>query len=112
MSDADFPGILDAVIASTGVERYRHLCSAANTLPPPNAPEDWRRFVRHLHARGLDPPRPGVAESIDLTRRMNACPYRSTAPGCGCAGSRCALRGGAIVSHLDCMACLRRYPYP
>lgn len=112
MSDLD--AVLEAVVASTGVGRYRHLCSDANTLPAPNSAADWRRFIRDLHARdlharGLDAPRPDVAEAVELTRRMNACPFRST-EGCGCSGARCALRGGAIVSHLDCFACLRRTP--
>lgn len=39
---------LEEAIRRTGVQRYRHLCSDANTLPSPNAPADWRRFVRSI----------------------------------------------------------------
>ena len=42
----DFAAALDLVIARTGVERYRHLCSEANTLPCPNDCETWRRWIR------------------------------------------------------------------
>lgn len=59
-----------------------------------------------LDADAHDAPRPTVAESVRLTRAMNACPSRSVDPGCGCAGARCSARGGAVVSHLDCFACL------
>lgn len=76
----------------------------------------------HIRARsGLPAPAPSagpadppdgrtMAESLALTRRMNDCPYRSRDAACGCSGGRCALRGGAAVSHLDCFDCLERYP--
>ena len=54
--------------------------------------------------------RPPVAESMGLLGRMNACSFRSRGPGCGCSGANCALRKGAVVSHVDCFDCLRRYP--
>lgn len=50
-----------------------------------------------------------LAESLDLVRSMRACPFHSTGPGCGCSGSRCALRGGRPVSHVDCFGCIRQY---
>jgi hypothetical protein len=53
---------------------------------------------------------PTAAEALGLVRAMKACSFRSSGPGCGCAGGRCALRLGALVSHLDCFDCLRRYP--
>jgi hypothetical protein len=55
------------------------------------------------------PDLPSVAESIDLIRQMRACPYRSVDAGCGCSGGRCALRGGAMVGHIDCFDCLRHF---
>jgi hypothetical protein len=51
---------------------------------------------------------PGLAATIAAIAAMNVCPYRS-APGCGCSGGRCGLRGGAAVSHVDCLSCLERY---
>ena len=73
--------------------------------------------LKHICGRsalGAAPARPAgsmpAAESIALTRRMNACPYRSRDAGCGCSGGRCSLRGGAVVSHLECFPCLERYP--
>lgn len=53
--------------------------------------------------------RPSAAESLALTRKMNACPFRSRGPGCGCSGANCSLRGGAIVNHVQCFDCIRRY---
>jgi hypothetical protein len=41
----DFDDALEEAIRSTGVERYRFLCSEANALPPPNDRESWRRFI-------------------------------------------------------------------
>jgi hypothetical protein len=48
-------------------------------------------------------------EGVRLARAMRACPYRSRGPGCGCSGANCSLRGGAVVSHIDCFDCLRRF---
>jgi hypothetical protein len=53
---------------------------------------------------------PTAAEALALVTAMKACSFRSSGAGCGCAGGRCALRLGALVSHLDCFDCLRRYP--
>lgn len=73
--------------------------------------------LQHICARSAGPAAPvaatpgmPVTESLALTRAMGSCPYRATGPGCGCGGARCALRGGRTVSHVDCFACLRRYP--
>jgi hypothetical protein len=66
------------------------------------------RLAARLAARG-DRGRPSARASIRLARAMTACPYRSTLH-CGCTGGRCALRGGARVSHRDCFPCLERYP--
>lgn len=67
----------------------------------------------HILARSAGPApapaaTPGVAGMIAGLAAMHRCPYRSTA-GCGCSGGRCGLRGGAPVSHLDCLPCLERY---
>ncbi len=43
---------LDEAIRRTGVERYRYLCSDANTLPPPNDPASW---LVHMHVVAEDP---------------------------------------------------------
>jgi hypothetical protein len=42
----DFDAALDQVVARTGVERYRHLTSEANTLAYPNDRETWRAWIR------------------------------------------------------------------
>ncbi len=48
-----------------------------------------------------------LAEALQLHRLMRGCPWRST-EGCGCTGARCGLRS-AIVSHRDCLDCVRTY---
>jgi hypothetical protein len=50
-----------------------------------------------------------VAESLARTTAMKACAFRSTGPGCGCSGARCALRGHAVVNHIECFACVETY---
>ena len=51
-----------------------------------------------------------LAESLGLLRLVNLCLYRSRDAACGCSGSKCALRTAApIVSHLDCLDCVRRH---
>lgn len=93
--------------------RLRHICEASRRPRP--APDDRPATARPTPTpvRAATPPadagRPPVHESLALTRSMNRCDFRST-KGCGCSGARCALRGGAIVSHVDCFDCLRRYP--
>ena len=52
------------------------------------------------------PPCP-CAEAMKLHRLMHRCLWRST-EGCGCTGVRCGLRG-VIVSHRDCLECVRIY---
>jgi len=48
-----------------------------------------------------------LTESLGLLRLVKLCRYRSTT-GCGCSGARCGLRS-AIVSHRDCLDCVRSY---
>jgi hypothetical protein len=101
----DWMTALEIVVARTKHQRYRALCAPGH----PDHPA-WRARVRALAAApGPPPPAAGlpVAESLALTRRMKGCPHRSVDAGCGCNGGRCAARGGAIVSHLDCFSCLR-----
>jgi len=59
-----------------------------------------------------DPAPVPLAESLPLLRLVNACPYRSRDAACGCSGHRCALRvADPIVTHLDCMECVKRYEF-
>jgi len=53
--------------------------------------------------------RPDLAEALSLLGAMRACPFRSVDAVCGCAGARCALRQGSIVSYPECFDCLRQY---
>ncbi len=53
------------------------------------------------------PPLIPLTESLELLRLVKLCRYRS-AIGCGCSGARCGLRS-AIVSHRDCLDCVRSY---
>ena len=48
-----------------------------------------------------------LTESLGLLRLVKLCRYRSTTS-CGCSGARCGLRS-AIVSHRDCLDCVRSY---
>ena len=101
---------LDALADHPHLWRFRQLCADDN--PDVEQREGYRALVVRM-ARGeatadTREARPVAAEALALTRAMNACPFRSRGPGCGCSG-RCALRGGAIVSHLDCFPCIERY---
>jgi hypothetical protein len=49
-----------------------------------------------------------LAESLPLLRLVNLCYYRSRDAACGCSGHRCALRSD-LVTHLDCLDCVRTY---
>lgn len=109
---------------------------ACERCPCPTACVGWPTFcawaaedpvdpvkIRHIRARGAilggqsvtgptlahDDRRVDVALTLAHLRAMKACPFRSTGPGCGCSGGRCALRRGAVVSHADCFECLGRY---
>jgi hypothetical protein len=108
----DWPEAIEVVIARTKHERYRELCDDTH----PDHPA-WRRRIIAL-ATGepeslplslrQDNSLPTVSEAWDLTRAMRACPFWSRRPGC-CTGANCALRSGAVVSHVDCFACLKIY---
>ena len=100
---------LESIVARTGHLRFRALCADGH----PDHPA-WRRRVIEMATGNPTPPgpapaRPDVAASLARTRAMNACPFRSRGPGCGCSGAACSLRKGSIVSHLDCFACVEAY---
>lgn len=107
----DWQQALELIVARAGHARYRDLCDESH-------PDHtiWRaRMIERATGEPAPPaatiaapPRPDLAEAVGLVRRMNGCPFRST-EGCGCSGGKCALRGGAIVSHIDCFACVRTY---
>ena len=48
-----------------------------------------------------------LAQVIAGLALVHRCPYRN-ATGCGCSGARCGL-AGRIVSHRDCLDCVRRF---
>jgi len=70
---------LETVVARTRVERYRHLCSDANALAPPNDRGAYRRLVVDLAGGELTP-------TPDEMRRVDAAlAEHGTAPApCGC----------------------------
>jgi hypothetical protein len=49
---------LEIVVAQTKVERYRHLCSDANTLRPPNDRDAWRAYMIRKAANEQTPVSP------------------------------------------------------
>lgn len=55
---------LDEAVRRTGVQRYAYLCSPANTLPPPNDPATWRRYM-HVLAGAEPPPAPPRPIHVD-----------------------------------------------
>jgi hypothetical protein len=89
------------------------LCDLIDPAHPDYRPEYAGSIVataEQLHREDRRPAAAGlpVAVAMQRTQAANRCEWRST-EGCGCAGARCALRGGAIVSHLDCFDCVGRY---
>jgi hypothetical protein len=52
MTDAE---AIDLAVRLTGLERFRVLCSPANTLPAPNAPADFLHHCRAIAAAGGRP---------------------------------------------------------
>jgi hypothetical protein len=59
---------LEIVVRNTGVDRYRHLCSEANTLPPPNDYEAYRGLMLRLAGAELTPNPDAVREMIGEIR--------------------------------------------
>ena len=75
-----------------------------------------RRHARWRLSQANSPPLASapipLAESLELLRLVNLCPYRSRDAACGCSGHRCGLRFARpkpIVSHLDCLDCMRTH---
>lgn len=68
------PDALNIVIARTGVERYRYLCSEANTLPSPNDRETWRAWIMSEAQR--DPSLPDITVSSEEMREAEQWPPR------------------------------------
>jgi hypothetical protein len=70
-----FKKSLEIMIARTSVDRYRHLCSDANTLPAPNDRDTWRRWI--IDEAHRDPTLPDItaslAEAAGQPRRVNPC---------------------------------------
>ena len=97
---------LDLVVARTGVERYRYLCTEH---PNPRVRAEYSGLVMRLATAPPDPTTPTAAESLKNAAAVRRCQYRSieSSGGCGCA--RCGLRGAAKVSLLECIECVRRY---
>lgn len=95
---------LELVISRTGVERYRYLCLEH---PKPNVRAEYSAHVIRLAAQRSSPD-PKVAEVAAIARKVQDCPFRSVDSG-GCRCARCALRGGAGVSNLECIQCIRNY---
>lgn len=103
-------------------ERASQLCRLIDPADPIYDPRYVTTIPLHARPRSPDGPpapasvavavataRPTAAESMARLAIAKACPYRSKHPPCGCAGARCGLRRGAIVSHVDCLDCVRRY---
>ncbi len=86
MTNDELATALDRVVARTGVERYRWLCSAENPHPKPNDPATWQAFVYLL---AQDPP-----ECRDVTdaKRMETPAARQglTGPPVCCGGGSCS----------------------
>lgn len=83
------------------------LCSSD---PVERAHATWRLAqgdTLHAARSTLDDSLIPLAEALELHRLMHRCGYRSTT-GCGCSGARCGLQS-AMVSHRECLACVRTF---
>ncbi len=68
------PEALDIVVGRTGVERYRFLCSSANTLPAPNDPATWQQWI--IDEAERDPTLPEIPPELmaEMMREANQWP--------------------------------------
>jgi hypothetical protein len=89
------------------VRRFCELIDPAHTAYEPGY-VDTLWDMGHRETKAAEP-RSTVAEALEQVQAMHACSYRSIDPGCGCAGAKCGLRHGEIVSYVDCFECIRRY---
>jgi len=96
----------DLTCRGTAVRRFCELVDPGHPAYQPG----YIQVLRQYAGRPLDEPPPSeLAESRALLRSMKACEFRSTDLNSGCGCGHCALRGAAIVSHLECFACIRTY---
>jgi hypothetical protein len=91
----------------------RRLCMLIDPGHPEYTPEyvaTIRSLARPRETYGTRPAeRSNLAEALSLLGAMKACPFRTVDTVCGCAGARCGLRQGSIVSYPECLDCLRQY---
>jgi hypothetical protein len=123
---------LDLAVARTGHERFRVLCapswpdhaayrqlvlrmagekelSVDSSRLSENSTDNRQLTTVDRRSTKNSSPIP-LAESLPLLRLVNLCSYRSRDAACGCSGHRCGLRTTSpIVSHLDCLDCMRCY---
>jgi len=98
---------LDTVVARTGHERFRWLCSDDN--PDAVQREGYRGVVLGLAgqpASETPPVLPPLAVSINAVRLGFRQCFYSSHEGCGCAGTHC-YRFGRIVQLRECVECLK-----
>lgn len=62
--------VIDRAVQIMGVERYRWLCSEANTHPTPNSREDWLRFVREIAEAPTSAYPPAMEQAGNLSRAL------------------------------------------
>lgn len=102
------PGQLEAVVARTGVRRYRWLTGGDN--PDVASREAYRRLVERLAAGGPAAPPVPLAASLRAAKHGGRnCPHGSP-PSCGCSGlAACSLLGRDVTIR-DCTECLTTGP--
>jgi hypothetical protein len=90
-------------------EDARRLCMLVDPEHPEFTPEYVATIRGLARPRGADERRPDLAEALSLIGAMKACPFRKVDTNCGCAGAKCSLRRGSVVSYPECFDCLRQY---
>jgi hypothetical protein len=102
---------IPAALACQG-EEVRRFCELIDpghaAYDPGYIPSLWAMANRVPEA-AVKNQRPTVVEALEQVRALHACPYRSIDPGCGCAGAKCGLRHGEIVTYAECFECIRQY---
>lgn len=88
-------------------ESFPRLCQLIDPAHSAYNPHYRAALVTHPAPEDPEAARPAIEETIRQLGVVKRCPYRSVDAGCGCSGARCALRGHAVVSHLDCLDCVR-----
>ena len=94
-------------------EDARRLCMLVDPGHPEYTPEYVATIRSLARPRTTDETRPAerpdLAETLSLLGAMKACLFRAVDTVCGCAGARCGIRQGSIVSYTECIECLRQY---